>query len=125
MKKILVVLALFTLTACSSAPPEPGQYAEVAQCLTEKGVQMYGTSWCPHCQDQKDMFGNDWQFIDYIECDQGSPQRPLCAEAQVFSYPSWIFPGQERLEGTQPIEILAQKAACTEFLPESLGNSAE
>jgi hypothetical protein len=28
-----------------------GKYDNFAKCLTEKGVEMYGASWCSHCQN--------------------------------------------------------------------------
>ena len=28
-----------------------------AQCLTSKGMKMYGAWWCPHCAEQKESFG--------------------------------------------------------------------
>ena len=27
---------------------------------------MYGTEWCPHCQDQKRAFGTSFKYVQYI-----------------------------------------------------------
>lgn len=88
--------------------------ASMAQCLTEKGAKMYGAFWCPHCADQKKLFGENFQFITYIECDPRGEdaQTELCAQNNITSYPTWIFADGERSVGTQPPEILAQKAGC-------------
>lgn len=115
MKKILSI-SLFSLVILSACKGEPvdGQYAELAQCLSDKGVKMYGAFWCPHCANQKDMFGDDFRYIDYIECDErgenGDPEA--CREAGVQSYPTWTFPGQDPLVGEKSPEELAQKANC-------------
>lgn len=92
----------------------PSRYDELAQCLTEKGVKMYGAYWCPHCQNQKNTFGNAWRFINYIECSlpNGAGQNARCNEANIESYPTWEFPDGERLTGEVPPRELAEKADC-------------
>src|SRR6266700_8112952 len=39
-----------------------------AQCLKDRGAKMYGAWWCPHCADQKEMFGFAFQYVNYVEC---------------------------------------------------------
>jgi glutaredoxin len=59
---------------------------------------MYGAFWCPHCQDQKAMFGRSANRLPYIECSpngQGSPQAEECRAAGVESYPTWFINGQK------------------------------
>lgn len=117
---ILLFVAL-GLTACGPAEPKaPGKYAEVAKCLTQKGVIMYGAYWCPHCLNQKKFFGDDVQFVTYQECDdQGiGGNHKLCLERGVTSYPTWIFPGQGNLTGEQQVADLAKLANCEDKLPQ-------
>jgi hypothetical protein len=94
----------------------PGPADALAQCLTEKGVKMYGAYWCPHCQDQKKMFGNSWQYITYIECSLpgGRGQTQECTDAGVKSYPTWMFSGGEPkiLNGVQSFTALAEASGC-------------
>ena len=33
------------------------KYDSFAQCLATKQAKMYGLYWCPHCVEQKEMFG--------------------------------------------------------------------
>ncbi len=86
----------------------------LAKCLTDKGAVMYGAYWCPHCAKQKELFGEDFQFIKYQECDpsgeNGDPQ--LCQDAGVGAYPTWIDAQGNKLSGTQPLEILANWSNC-------------
>ena len=117
----LLLLTTIFLSACGqSGPKPPGKYAEVAKCLTQKGVVMYGAYWCPHCVNQKKFFGDDAQFLTYQECDDNGVggNRKLCLEKGVTSYPTWIFPGQGNLTGEQSIIDLAKLANCQDKLPQ-------
>jgi len=126
MKKTITTIMIISLisasallfTACQKGPATDGQYAALAQCLTEKGVKFYGAYWCGHCQTQKKMFGDDFRYITSFECDangkDGNPEA--CIEAGIQAYPTWSFPGQGLVVGAQSIETLAQKANCTDAL---------
>ncbi len=115
MKKLLT-LSLFSILLLGACKGEPvdGQYAELAQCLSDKGVKMYGAFWCPHCAEQKELFGDDFRYVTYVECDDRDPagDSEACREAGVQNYPTWIFPGQEREVGTKEPEFLGKKANC-------------
>lgn len=82
----------------------------LAQHLADTEAVFYGAWWCPHCQDQKQLFGKEAaQIISYVECStpDGQGQTPECQEAGITGYPTWIINGQE-LSGTQSLETLAQ-----------------
>ncbi len=87
----------------------PAQVDALAQCLTDKGVKMYGASRCPHCKAQKEMFGTSFSKIDYIEC---TTDAVKCNIAGVKGYPTWIYQGQ-KYEGEQTFDALAQIAGCS------------
>lgn len=90
----------------------PSGAAEVAlaEHLTDSGAKMYGAYWCPHCQDQKNLFGKEaYKKIPYIECaeDGRNSQAALCRTVpEVKGYPTWLVNGQV-LEGSQTLETLA------------------
>lgn len=88
--------------------------AKLAQCLSNKGVIMYGASWCPHCQRQKELFGEAKKLLPYQECDANSPggDQAKCQAAGVNSYPTWKFPNGTELVGEQSFEALAAQANC-------------
>lgn len=116
MKKIgllIVTVSLILLAGCSGEVKD-GKYAQVAQCLTEKGVKFYGAYWCPHCAEQKKLFGSDIRYITYVECDpKGKDAKPEeCKAAGVAKYPTWFFPGQGTVSGVMDPEALAKKANC-------------
>ncbi len=80
-----------------------------AQCLSSKKITMYGAAWCPHCQNQKKLFGDSFKYIPYVEC----PDNPsVCLAKGVEGYPTWIFPDGSKLIGEQTLEDLSQKNGC-------------
>lgn len=92
-----------------------GTYTELAQCIKDSGATFFGAWWCPHCRDQKAMFGDAVELLPYVECStpDGNSQLQVCKDAGVSSYPTWEFPGGERLTGTIPLATLAEKTGCT------------
>ena len=92
-----------------------GDYDEFAQCLTDNGAKMYGAYWCPHCAEQKKIFGNSWKHVDYVEC--SLPNRAgttqICIEENIQSYPTWEFSDGTKVSGFQSLQTLAQKTGCS------------
>jgi len=80
---------------------------DFAKCLAADNVSMYGASWCPHCNDQKTMFGTSFQYINYVECadpNNSQVQTPACNKAGISGYPTWVingtlYPGEQTLAG--------------------------
>jgi len=83
--------------------------AELAQCLTQNGVKMYGAYWCGHCANQKALFGNAFEYVDYVEC---TDEQATCQAAGITGYPTWIINGQ-KYPGEQSLERLAELSGCT------------
>jgi len=93
------------------ARPKPQRDLTIlAQCLAEKQVTMYGAYWCPHCQRQKQMFGDAWQYVPYVECTQ---ETQKCLDMEVKGYPTWIWPDGKKLEGELSAEKLAEESQCS------------
>ena len=81
----------------------------LAKHLTDSGAKMYGAYWCPHCHDQKQLFGKEaYKKMPYVECaaDATNSQADLCTAENVTSYPTWKVNGED-LMGTQTLETLA------------------
>ncbi len=93
----------------------PSVYDDFAQCLTEQGAQMYGASWCPHCLDQKELFGSAFRHIDYIECSSSGQSGTLDLCPEITSVPQW-FGAEVALPGGQSLEALGEAFGCE--LPE-------
>jgi hypothetical protein len=80
-----------------------------AQCLASKDVTMYGAEWCPHCKNQKKLFGAAFQYVPYVECPENTN---LCIAKGINGYPTWIFPDGQKLEGEQSLEKLSELSSC-------------
>jgi len=90
--------------------PEDPWVRGLAVHLSKINAKFYGASWCPHCAEQKEMFGSSVKRLPYVECSPGGPGTPqaaVCNSAGVESYPTWTINGQ-RYVGTQTLEGLAQ-----------------
>lgn len=82
----------------------------LAACLKEKNITMYGAYWCPHCQNQKKMFGDAFSLVPYVECTQNVD---ACTKAKVEGYPTWIFPdGKVHAGEYSSLEDLAKESDC-------------
>ncbi len=81
----------------------------LAMQLKKIGAKMYGAYWCPHCTHQKEMFGQAFSQINYIECDPRgqNPQPNLCQKAGIQGYPTWEINGK-LYPGVQPLRELAE-----------------
>ena len=80
----------------------------LAKHLTQVGAKFYGAWWCPHCQQQKQVFGQEaMEFVPYVECSD-SDRRPTaaCQAAEIKSYPTWEINGR-RFVGEKNLEELA------------------
>jgi glutaredoxin len=107
----IVVLHLYYAGYWGSAPgPEDPWVRSLAEHLSKNDAKFYGASWCPHCTDQKNLFGSSAKRIPYVECSPGGPKAPQaqeCKDRNIQSYPTWIINGQ-RHTGVQSLDTLSQ-----------------
>ena len=94
---------------------------ELAKHLKNIGAKMYSAYWCPHCYEQKKVFGVEalqQHLIPFIECaaDGTDAQPALCQEVAAkvqkatgkgFGFPTWEINGQY-YAGQQPLTELAK-----------------
>ena len=86
----------------------------LADHLTATGAVMYSAYWCPHCHDQKQLFGKEASAkLKIIECapDGQNNQAALCASKNIQGFPTWEINGQ--LDSGQ--KTLAQLAALSGY----------
>jgi hypothetical protein len=91
------------------------RYDGFAKCLASKQARMYGLYWCPHCAEQKAMFGKAFQYVPYVECaiKDSHELAPACAAAGVKLFPSWQFGMEKPVEGVFPMQELSDKTGCS------------
>ncbi len=82
----------------------------LAEHLTAKGIVMYSAWWCPHCHEQKQLFGKEaTDRLTVIECapDGRNSQKELCDTKAIEGFPSWEING--KLEsGVKPLQRLKE-----------------
>ena len=82
----------------------------LAEHLTADGAVMYSAYWCPHCHDQKQMFGKEAsQILNIVECatDGENNQADLCRRKGLDGFPSWEING--RIDsGVKSLQKLAE-----------------
>jgi len=91
------------------------RYDGFARCLATKQVRMYGLFSCPHCADQKAMFGKAFQYVPYVECEIRGTHglAPACKAAGAKLFPSWQFGTDPPIPGVFPLEELSDKTGCS------------
>ena len=102
-------------------PPQPGVGWEItttsgaaeialARHLKEIGAKEYIAWWCPHCHEQKLLFGEEaYQEVPHTDCadaDNPNKKKSECKKAGIQSYPTWRIKGKTYM-GAQNLEKLA------------------
>lgn len=95
-------------------PSVPSAYDDFAQCLSDKGIKMYGAWWCPHCTAQKKLFGTAFKKVNYIECSPAGSKTmsEQCKTDGIQGYPTWVFADNTRVSGEQSFADLSLKSGC-------------
>ena len=116
-KTIIYVVVLVLLAAAFVAGRyyRNHKYDSFAKCLATKQAKMYGLYWCPHCIEQKEMFGEAFHYVPYQECAiKGSSELvPVCKIAGVKLFPSWQFGDEPPKEGVLSLEAISDKTGCS------------
>ncbi|MDB5264840.1 MAG: hypothetical protein JWN64_411 [Parcubacteria group bacterium] len=92
----------------------PGKYDGFATCIAESKTTFFGAFWCPHCQQQKALFGKSEKLLPYVECSlpDGKSQTQVCIDNGIKSYPTWQFADGSRVSGPQSLQTLSEKTGC-------------
>ncbi len=86
------------------------EQVKFAEYLTDFGVINYGAYWCPHCHEQKEMFGKEAASkLKLVECasDGFNNQRELCERKGIEGYPTWEIRGKF-YSGVRQLKELAE-----------------
>ena len=110
---IIFVVGIFYLVK-HRQPAGPGPYDQFAQCLTDSGAKLFGAFWCPHCRDQKKLFGDSITKAPYVECStaDGKSQLQICNDENITAYPTWKFADGSVVTGLLSLEQLSEKTSC-------------
>jgi uncharacterized membrane protein len=99
--------------------PSGAAETQLAKHLKDTGATMYGAYWCPHCCEQKQLFGQTaMKDLGYVECGEGGKDanpnacRAIASEVEKatgekFGFPTWKINGQY-YAGRKTLTELAQ-----------------
>ena len=111
-KKIVIAVAglsLFVLVGCTKGTPtsNTSNLDDFAKCITTAGAKIYGTETCPHCQNQKALFDESFQYLNFTDC----MKNPNACEG-IDKVPTWEFADGVKEVGEKTFEQLAEKTNC-------------
>ena len=115
-------------TANPLTPPDTVAFEQsLAEHLQQTGAKMYGAYWCPHCADQKALFGSAVGAMPYVECDPNGekPQPDLCQAKQIEGYPTWEIAGQLYPGTRSLLELAALSNYQAPATPNSSGEAGQ
>ncbi len=78
---------------------------KVARWIGEHST-LYVQTGCVHCEEQKDLFGENVQYLNIVDCIK-EDSRQQCIDAGIEGTPTWIINGQ-KYSGVQSIEKLKE-----------------
>ena len=103
---ITIILAVIILAYFLIKPNNPSNINEqTAQCIGENSV-LYTQLGCHACEIQEEMFGNNYQYLNVIDCFY---EKEKCTD--ITATPTWEI-NEERIIGVQSIEKLKELTGC-------------
>ncbi len=106
---LAVAVAAFFILWDAAANRVSDPYGEFASCLTKEGLVMYGSDRCGYCNQQKNMFGDAFESIRYINCDFN---QEMCRNRGVAGYPAWYLDNELYAPGLQAFTTLSEATGC-------------
>ncbi len=83
----------------------------LARHLKKIGAKEYSAWWCPHCHEQKLIFGkqaySELDITDCVSADNPRIPKDVCVAAKIEGYPTWIVNGKS-YSGVQNLTELAK-----------------
>lgn len=102
----IIILGVISLSIFILIKPTASQVdKETAQCIGENSI-LYIQLGCPACETQEEMFGNNYQYLNVVDC---FFDRELCSE--ISSTPTWII-DNIKYERVRIIEKLKELTDC-------------
>lgn len=111
-RHVAALAPLLVLVAASPALAGPGLLAD---CLKRSGAVFYDAHWCGNCRKQEKLFRGYANRLAKVACyRQGDSDnmRRQCRDADVRSFPTWVFGDGSRRSGMLPLTELARLSGC-------------
>jgi len=101
---IIVAIIGFSVFILNKSSPEAPK--AIAECIGKNSI-LYVQLGCHACESQKEMFGENYQYLNVIDC---WFERDKCEG--ITATPTWLIKG-EKIVGVQSIEKLQELTDCT------------
>jgi len=93
MRFDIAALLVVTILACSCVGQGETAFSstDLAKCMSENGVKVYSAFWCEPCQTQKQLLGDGWEYVNYVECGMQGENDTFnqeCVQAGVENIPT-------------------------------------
>ena len=99
------------------------QKDELIFCLSSKNIKFYGSSDCSNCKAQKDILGEKFSGIDYVECKKENGIAKICLDNKINTVPVWSFPSglgiKKKLSSCQECVKKLKKIKCNDYCYEA------
>jgi|GEM_PF-1588890 len=123
---IIVVL----IAGCAGQAPANNMVfsgTDFAKCLSQSGVKMYTASWCESCQNQKQLFGEGWEYVNKVDCGvpgENETFNQICTQAGLPGVPVWELKNGTRIRGPLTTYQLNLLTGCTGMVLNNSGSNA-
>lgn len=116
MKKfVLIMITLFVVSLFFLVKPaftgrsiEEVNLDKLSNCIGNNSV-MYGIDWSPLSITQKEIFGDSFLSINYVNCDFNNK---VCLDKKITNYPAWEIDGKIHY-GVKKLKDLAKLTNCS------------
>jgi len=102
---IILSITIISILAFSKNPSKTD--SETSKCIGSKSV-LYTQLGCHACKAQEDMFGENYQYLNVIDCWY---ENQPCIDNNITATPTWIIKNQ-KYTGVQTIDKLKELTGC-------------
>lgn len=85
-------IIFFNIGKSALKSKEKQEKQEIIDCLLFNNVKLYISSDCPYCLKQKEIFGEHFLKVNYINCQEDNDWSEVCRKEKINSVPTWVFP---------------------------------
>lgn len=101
---VTIIIIIFALSRGN------GSDAETTKCIASKST-LYVATGCSACAYQEKLFGDNFKYLNTIDCAVNPEKCMVIIENGYIQTPSWVINSQ-KIKGVQSIEKLKELTGC-------------
>jgi arsenate reductase-like glutaredoxin family protein len=121
----LLCVVLNPFQVKSAISDNPDAVKALAKCLRATNATMYGTKDCGHCKAQKEMFGQYFRDVRFVDCRSSGAASTECNKARVGKFPQWNFENGRTVVREATLDKIAEVSGCDNYVAQALGGTTE